>query len=66
MQATGNLDHVVRVVVAGQTSAEEDSPYVYVVGDVAAGELAHRDTEVAGEDLDRHGGLLLSDAVEAA
>jgi hypothetical protein len=61
-----DFDHVVRVVVGGQPGAQEDPPYVYVVGDVAAGELPHRDAEVAGEDLDGHRGLLLPDAVEAA
>jgi hypothetical protein len=56
---------VVKVVAVGETGAQEHATYVYVIGDVAAGQVTDGDGEVAGEDLDGHGSLLLSDAEEA-
>ena len=49
----------------GKAGSQEYVPHVDVVGDVAAVELADRYPEVAVEDLDGHGGLLLADAGEA-
>jgi hypothetical protein len=46
-------------------SPQEYAPYVDVVSDVAAVELADRYPEVAVKDLDTHGSLLLADPGEA-
>src|SRR5262249_6472171 len=62
--ASGDVDHVVEVVVFSKAGSQEYAPHVDVVGDVAAVELADRYPEVTVEDFDGHGGLLLADAGE--
>jgi len=57
---------MVQVVALHQPGPEEDSPDVHVVRDVGACQVANRHAEISVQDLDRHGGLLLSDAGEAS
>jgi hypothetical protein len=66
MQPSCNTDHVVEVVAVRQPGSQKDAPHVYVVGDVGTGQFEDRNIQVSSEDLDRHRGLFLPDAVEGA
>jgi hypothetical protein len=51
--------HVVDVVERGQARAEEHPSEVYVVRDITPGGFGDFDMQVAFQDLDRRGRLLL-------
>jgi hypothetical protein len=61
---TGNVNHVGEVVVLSQAGTQEHPADVDVVSDVAAAELANRDSEITFQDFDRHRRLFLADAGE--
>ena len=54
MEASGGSHHMVNVVLLSDPGPEEDPPKVDVVGHVATGEIAYRDSEVALQDFDGH------------
>jgi hypothetical protein len=64
MQFARRTDDVVDRVALAQTCSEEHALDVDVDRNIAPGHVVERDSEVAGQDLDRHGGFLLADAIE--
>jgi hypothetical protein len=51
-------------VNGGDTCPQEDSSNVNIVSDIAAFEFFNWDFEVSDQDLNGHGGFLLSDALK--
>jgi hypothetical protein len=64
MQFTRGADDVVDRVASAQARPDEHAPDVNVDRNIAPAHVVERDSKVAGQDFDRHGGLLLADAIK--
>jgi hypothetical protein len=64
VQRPGDGDDVLLIIAISKVGAQEHSPDMHVERDVASFHISDWNSEVPCEDLDSHGGLLLTDPNE--